>query len=484
MVRAVAHIGKQRLSAALASGPAAVRWTQYPLDPPVPPTPRHELAAAAYAHACAVLGQTPAATEAAVLAVRRGGRSLATVLGHARDAALEREDHAVRIDTGAPAPSDLDELAHHLAFLRPAAERAVVDLDARHGLDQAGLGQALGMSASAASAHAGEVAGEWQRTLDPVLLAKLGPGSCDELAGVLEGEVADEGGPLADLLAAGERVAAHAESCELCGDRLRAMVSVRTLLAQRPLPEVPSAVLDAAAVARLRASSLPPPLLRVRTAARRRLPVVVASAAVIVAGVTGAFLTRDGDAPESQVEAVTKLPAASNALAVRPASVRDAVSTVSLRNLRDQPTPWTATADQPWILVEPAEGNLDANGSTTVRIRVGAGAAEGDVKGSVTFTGADGSTAIARVDSTIATPPDVAATREACVVTATVEDESELAAVVLHQRSAPPIPMRATGTEGAYTAELAGGGGAWWVTATDAFGNEGRTAEQPLGSGC
>lgn len=451
----------------------------------MPPTPRHELAAAAYAHACAVLGQTPAATEAAILAVRRGGRALATVLGHARDAALEREDRAVQVDTSAPAPSDLDELAHHLAFLRPAAERAVIDLDARHGLDQAGLGQALGMSASAASTHAGDVAGEWQRTLDPVLLAKLGPGSCEELASVLEGEPAEEAGTLADLLAAGERVAAHAESCELCGDRLRAMVSVRTLLGQRPLPEVPSAVVDAAAVARLRASALPPPQVGVRTAARRRPRVVVACAAVVAAGVTGgAFLARDGDAPETQIEAVTKLPAAANALAVRPASIRDAASTVSLLNLRDQATSWSAAADQPWVVVEPASGDLDANGSTEVRIRMGAGAPEGDVKASVTFTGADGSTAIARVESTIATPPDVAATREACVVTATVEDDSELAAVVLHQRSAPPMPMGATDTDGSYTAELAGTGGAWWVTATDAFGNEGRTAEQPLGSGC
>ena len=69
-------------------------------------------------------------------------------------------------------------------------------------------------------------------------------------------------------------------------------------------------------------------------------------------------------------------------------------------------------------------------------------------------------------------------------MTATVEDESELASVVLHQENAPSIPMRATETEGSYVAVLARTGGAWWVSAADAFGNEGRTDDQPLDDGC
>ena len=45
----------------------------------------------------------------------------------------------------------------------------------------------------------------------------------------------------AELLRRGEAAAAHVEACDACRDRLRAMVSVRTLLARRPLPEPPAA---------------------------------------------------------------------------------------------------------------------------------------------------------------------------------------------------------------------------------------------------
>lgn len=493
MVRALPDISKRR-------GLKRLDLTLYRGYPPVPPpTPRQELAAAAYAHACAVLGQSDVATEAAVLAVHRGGRSLATVLGHARDASLTHEADAAAVDEDAAAPTDLDELAGQLAFLRPATERAIIDLEGRYGLDSAGLGQALGLNAAAAAARAGDVAAEWQRTLDPVLLARLGAGSCSELAEILgppapeAAETADGEAPadgqvttLGDLLRAGGRAGAHAETCDVCRDRLRAMVSVRTLLARRPLPDPPSAVTEAAAVAKLRASAAPPPLERVRSAARRRLPVLAAVALVVIGAVAaGAFVGGDDDERPSQVEAMTKVPAASNGLAVRPTVVEgDPSPTVRLRNLRNSETTWNATADHPWVLVEPATGTLAAAESASVVVTFATDAPEGDVVAAITFTADDGSTAVTRVKSNVARDPDIAAERSGCQVIATIEDDSALASVVLHQKAADSIHMREGDAEGSWVATLAGTGGDWWVTATDALGNEGRTSDQPLPDGC
>src|SRR5205807_4694715 len=128
-------------------------------------------------------------------------------------------------------------LAVLLAFARPPAARAVVELGSRHGPDGAQLGRALGMSPARAAARATEVGAEWDAALDPVVLAFLGRGECPEFP---------DGDPLRDgldgLVGAGPAVAAHANSCELCGDRRRAMVSVRQLLAQRPLEPAPPSV--------------------------------------------------------------------------------------------------------------------------------------------------------------------------------------------------------------------------------------------------
>src|SRR5688500_15431309 len=104
-----------------------------------------DLADHAYGHAGAVLGPVEAAIEVATAAVRRGGRSRWAVLGHARDGVLLRAAEAAPADLDAPAPDDLTELATALAATRPAIDRVVVDLEARHGLDRGSFARALGL---------------------------------------------------------------------------------------------------------------------------------------------------------------------------------------------------------------------------------------------------------------------------------------------------------------------------------------------------
>src|SRR5438105_5519082 len=93
----------------------------------------------------------------------------------------------------------------------------------------------------AAVADALAVASAGSRTdveLDAALMAYLGPGPCDELAAVLDREGLGEPN-VERLLAAAPAVAAHVETCEACGDRQRAMVSVRALAADVPAPVEP-----------------------------------------------------------------------------------------------------------------------------------------------------------------------------------------------------------------------------------------------------
>src|SRR4051794_11453063 len=91
----------------------------------------------AYAHTRSVLGDGDGAVEAGAIAVRRGGRARGAVLGHARAEALARAaGGASGTELDADAPDALAALGVVLAATRPPVERAIVDLDTRHGLDR------------------------------------------------------------------------------------------------------------------------------------------------------------------------------------------------------------------------------------------------------------------------------------------------------------------------------------------------------------
>src|SRR5438105_7806505 len=165
-----------------------------------------DLADQAFGHCFVVLGDRQQAEDAALVALRRAGRSRSSVLAHARYQALERAAGLDAPQADTPAPNDLLELAVLLAATRPAAERAVLDL--RNRLDRAELGRALGLPATAAADRADAIGEAWDRELDPLLMARLGPGDCLLLAAVLAD--ADLAHPtLSGLTAIGPSVASH-----------------------------------------------------------------------------------------------------------------------------------------------------------------------------------------------------------------------------------------------------------------------------------
>ncbi len=463
-----------------------------------------DLADHAYALACAVLGPGDAAAEVAATALRRGGRVRSAVLGHARDETLQRASEATSVELDADAPADLSELAAALATARPPIERIIVDLDTRHALDRGGFARALGLASATAGARAATVAAEWQNLLDPVVLAHLGAGDCEGLAAILPFGAAD--GPLGDdaggtapapatmrqLLDLGPSVADHAAGCAACGDRLRSMVSVRTLLGQRKLEQAPTSVrLSASASSRLRRATAPPPLEPEGPGRRWLRPVAIAAAAVLAAAIVGGIVSALRHRPDDearQVEALIRIPVAGTSLTVDRAALEGTTPPpVMLANLTDRTVGWAASADATWLLVTPSEGTLEPGARIKLRIGVTPDAPEGSLRGAVRISGNDGSATLVRLSATVERPPEVVATATGCDIAATVEDESEVRAVELHwvegtaSERIIPLPSGAAG----YSGRLPNGRAAmvWWVTASDARGNTARTPSENLAAG-
>jgi hypothetical protein len=439
-----------------------------------------DLADHAYGHALAVLGQQRLAADAARRGLQRGGRSRVAVLGHSRAVALAQPGGPQDGPEPALAPATVTEAALVLASRRPGWERAVVDLEGRHGLTRGGYARALGLSPAEAAARSTEVAESWAAELDPALLAWLGAGDCDELAALL---AASPGGTAA--LDEGQVVAAHAETCALCADRLRAMVSVRSLLAQLPLPAAPGALRSAARAARLRPAVPPPPFGSQRSGLLLRLGAAAAAVALIVAAAVAIDQVVGDDSPgrNDRVEALTARPSDRGSLRLSTATFDATSRTVTLTNTSGRRLKWESSATVPWLKTSPGAGSLAAGAAVEVSLLLGE-APEGEIEGAATFAAEDGSTVSLAGAGTVERAPDVAAHRDGCEVSASAEDEGRVAAVVLHWRvGGPAAPeasdeMRAAGS--GYQSSLPANASSWFVTAADARGNVSHTPEEPV----
>ena len=430
-----------------------------------------DLVDATFGHCLAVSREAEAAEDAAKVALQRGGRSRLGVLAHARHESLIRATGSAPL-AGDEAPADLLALAWLLAGTRPPVERAVVDLDTRHQLGRAELGRVLGLSASAAAGLATTYGESWDRELAPAVMAWLGPGDCPELATLLD----DAGEPLA----AAPVVAEHVEECPACGDRRRAMATVRSIVAQVPFPEAPSAVRAAAGGRRLLPTAPPPPIVP----NRRYTWAVRAAAAVALLTLAGGALvalSRDGDGRDRRVDRLTAVGA--RALVVSDARVEVGRS-FTVTNTSSRPVRWEAAASVPWLELSPAGGELAPQAAQQVRVQPTADAPEGEVDAVITITGADGSTVATAVVGTHDEAPQVGASVEGCVINAAVEDAGEVQSVLLHWRAATggeatlPMAPTTTGWRAQFPPEL--GGGSFWVEAIDARGNRAGTAVHPL----
>jgi RNA polymerase sigma factor (sigma-70 family) len=168
-------------------------------------------------------------------------------------------------------------------------DRALLDLHLRQGLDGAELGEAMGVSSSHAYVLLTRLRDQVERSLGALLIARMGRKDCVELDELLSGW----DGKFSPLMR--KRVARHVDSCEVCTDKRRAMVSPLALLAAVPLVGAPLYLRDKVmdqvelvAYDQRLAKNKPRP---------SRMPMAAAVATLLVAVGVAAVWDRDADIP-------------------------------------------------------------------------------------------------------------------------------------------------------------------------------------------
>ncbi len=467
-----------------------------------------------------VLGDGERAMAVTSAALRRGGWSRSTSLAHVRAECLGAVGSGATPAEAADRtiPIGLPELAWALAAHRPPDERSVADLATRQRLEPTRLGRALALTPTEAAVHAQGILDVWQADLGPAVMAALGSGGCEGLAAILSpvseplrapdgdtavgpavdrdaavpaAEAGNDAAPLGEqpgverptlrrLLGLAPAVRAHAEECDVCGDRLRALVPLRSLLAQLGFEPAPAPVRQVANRARFRRPVLPVPLSR-PVPPRRRWLVPVAVLAVGAAAATGGLaLVRRQGRPSATAVRVADLTRPS-ALTLFPTRVVQS-QPLTLANTGRARLLWTASTGASWLHVKPQNGVLEHGGTVRLTLATDPSAPEGVHDVSATVTGSDGSSvaAIARMD--VEHAPTVAAAAEGCDIRAMVIDDAEVSSVVLHWQApgqAEQTAALSVAGDGSYTGRLPGTAAVrWWITATDGRNNLARTGDE------
>ena len=141
-------------------------------------------------------------------------------------------------DTAAAEPQGADQavlrelVTSAVAGLNPG-DREVIELNLRHDLTGAELGDALGLPVNQAHALASRARAQLERSLGALLVARTGRKTCAELDAILVGW----DGTLTTLLR--KRISRHIESCETCAERKRRELSPATLFSLLPLVTLP-----------------------------------------------------------------------------------------------------------------------------------------------------------------------------------------------------------------------------------------------------
>lgn len=394
---------------------------------------RPSAAAIAYSHAHVITQNPTVAASIAAAALRRGAHSRLAVIAHARHQTLEHARRSPVATTDGVAGPDLRALATQLANTRPAIERVIVDLELRYSLDHSSFARVLGLTNARASARSNSIAQTWSDTLDPAVMAWLGPGSCEELASILtqtrlwprssEAQVVssiDNTGPIpllstgtedalpepksetpqtvsvvtiSALLDASPIVHEHAQNCDVCNERLRMLTSVRSMIGQTPIEEVPSPVVEAAKTAYRRIPTPLPPSIEPHRidVSRLRIP-AFAVAGIAVLALIGVLIVANRDDKPSQADRVADLVnrAPQSNLLATPSVITSGTRIASLANNSTAAVTWNATADVSWIRFNPSNGVVQPN--KTISIGITETVPTGDQSdATITITGNEGS---------------------------------------------------------------------------------------------
>ena len=164
----------------------------------------------------------------------------------ARDEALRRirdrcreepSDELPETASGEPGPDMLAARTELADLIADAAgglsdrDRTVLELAFRHGLDGPQLADALGVSPASANTLVHRLRGTIERSLGALLVSRRvhNSGGCPELAAILDGW----DGQFNVLMR--KRISRHIESCEMCDEERRRLVSPVALLGTAPV---------------------------------------------------------------------------------------------------------------------------------------------------------------------------------------------------------------------------------------------------------
>ena len=423
-----------------------------------------------FAHCLAVIGDEAAAEDVARTAFLRAGPWRATLLGHARHEAVRRAED-LELLAGPPAgpigtDADVTTVARVLARSRPPLERAIIDLRARTGTDRTALGRALGVTAQAAADRAAGTGETWDSTLDPALLAFLGPGGCDGLAAIVgsdtsrdaprepDGDTSD--GPptetipppstYAELLALVPAVAAHTAGCDACGDRRRAMVSVRTLFGGDSSAETPASVRAESRRSRVRRpAGLAPPIER-GADGRRPVRILAGAAALLllIGAASAAVINATDDEPHADaVGGRSQSWPAGGPTRSTPRPSGPAPPAIPIRNESAHPVRWRAAPAGPGWRSRRRKARCRRAARPRALLRSPVIPLKAAPTSLLTVTADDGTAVAAELRWTVERAPEVEAALEGCTVKAIVADSGELSEVTLHVRNGADqaIPM-------------------------------------------
>ena len=435
----------------------------------------------AFGHALAMLGDPDAAVEVASTALRRAGRSRSSVLAHARHQAVMRaaEDEPVDIAHLPTQVLDLGALAATLASTRPPEERAALDVRARTAGELGALGDALGARPTTAADKCAEIADEWERALDPALLAFSGPGDCDALASILHDAAPQT---VADLLAVAPAVHAHAQDCTLCSDRVRAMSPVRAFFSGGSV-DVPDVVRDVGHTSRRRRPAAdPPPLFGAGLPRTRRLwPLGVAALVALAVVVAVSYVV----APKREDKFASETRPAPTALKLDAPEYAGDVAKLHLRNPTDRAISYRAATSAEWATVSPRTGRIPAHDAVLLTVRALGTAPEGSATATLTITTSTGGATSLDFNWSLEHPPDLDAIANGCAVDVHVVEQGQLASIVLHWRDTAEHEADIAQSPDGYHAQLTPEGQTvtWWVTATDDRGNQAQTPDQMIQPG-
>jgi RNA polymerase sigma factor (sigma-70 family) len=117
-------------------------------------------------------------------------------------------------------------------------DREVIELNLRHDLEGPDLAGVLGVPVGQAHALASRARGQLERALGALLVARTGRRDCIELDAILD----SWDGKLTALWR--KRVSRHIESCDICAERKREVLSPAMLLSVLPLAPLPAGLRD------------------------------------------------------------------------------------------------------------------------------------------------------------------------------------------------------------------------------------------------